>query len=134
MGRTRFRGPIAEETFSQISSTCLHQESWASMVRPKDLVLSTLLIIWSSVLISISSHWADSLCLDAIIIGSVLATFRLRLLAFSQQLRLSNSGVTASLSSVNILADRVRLASSANIFFTVLRRELARSLVYIKNN
>ncbi|XP_022810142.1 uncharacterized protein LOC111347151 isoform X1 [Stylophora pistillata] len=44
-GRTRFRAPIAEETFLQMSSTWLPQESWASIVRRKDLVLSTLLII-----------------------------------------------------------------------------------------
>ena len=67
---------------------------------------------------STSSHWADSLCLDPIIISSVLATFRLSLLAFSQQLRLFNSGVRASLSSVNVLADNVRLVSSANILGT----------------
>ena len=69
--RARFSALIAEETFLQISSTCLPQESWASMVRPKDLVSSTLLIIWSSILISTSSHWADSLCLDPIIISLI---------------------------------------------------------------
>ena len=48
-----------------------------------------------SILISKSSHWTDNLCLDPIIISSVLATFKLSLLAFSQQLRLFNSGVKA---------------------------------------
>ena len=50
-------------------------------------------MIWSSILISKSSHWTDNLCLDPIIMSSVLATFKLSLLAFSQQLRLFNSGV-----------------------------------------
>ena len=38
----------------------------------------------------VTSHWADSLivCLDPIIISSVLATLRARLLAFSQQVGL----------------------------------------------
>ena len=37
-GRTRFKAPIAEEAFLDISSTCLDQESRSSMVSPKDLV------------------------------------------------------------------------------------------------
>ena len=67
------------------------------MVRPRDLVWSTLLIVLSSILILISSHWAFNLCLDPIIISSVLATFKLNLLALSQQVRLLSSEVTASL-------------------------------------
>ena len=55
-----------------------------------------------------SDYWADSLCLDLIIISSVLATFRLSFLAFSGRLRLFNSGVRANLSSGNVLADNVR--------------------------
>ena len=36
---------MAEETFLFISSTCLDQESCVSMIRPRDLVWSTLLIV-----------------------------------------------------------------------------------------
>ena len=90
--------------------------------------------IWSSDQRIASSVWVgyivqQILCLDPIIISSVLGTFRLSLLAFSQQLRLFNSGVRASLSSVNVLADNVRLVSSANILGTGPRRELGRPLI-----
>jgi len=76
-GRTRFNAPMAEETFLLISTTFLDQESCESMVRPRDLVWSTLLIVQSSILTSISSHWAFSLCLYPNIVSSVLATFKL---------------------------------------------------------
>ena len=58
------------------------------------------------------------LCLDPITTSSVLATFKLSLLAFGQQLRLFNSGDKASSSSFNVLADNIRSVSSANILGT----------------
>ena len=79
------------------------------MVRPRDLVWSTLLIVLSSILTSISLHWAFNLCLDPIIISSVLATFKLNLLALSQQVRLLSSEVTASLRSATVFADKIIL-------------------------
>ena len=125
---------MAEETFLLTSSTCLGQESCASMVRPRDLVWSTLLIVLSSILILISSHWAFNLCLDPIIISSVLATFKLNLLALSQQVRLLSSEVTAGLRSATVFADKVILVSSANILGAATRRQLGRSLMYIKKS
>ena len=125
---------MAEEAFLHISSTCLDQESWASMVRPRDLVWSTLLIVLSSILMSISSHWVFNLCLDPIIISSVLATFKLNLLALNQQVRLLSSEVTAILRSATVFADKVILVSSANILGAASRRQLGRSLIYIKKS
>ena len=93
------------------------------------MINSLALIIWSSILISKSSHWTDNLGLDPIIMSSDLSTFKLSLLAFSQQVRLFNSVVKASLRSVYVLADNVRLVSSANILGTASRRELGRSLM-----
>ena len=122
---------MAEETFLLISSTCLDQESCASMVRPRDLVWSTLLIVLSSILILISSHWAFNLYLDPIIISSVLATFKLNLLALSQQVRLLSSEVTAGLRSATVWL----LVSSANILGAATRRQLGRSfMMYIKKS
>ena len=96
------------------------------MVRPRDLVWSTLLIVLSPILMSISSHWVFNLCLDPIIISSVLATFKLNLLALNQQVRL--------LSSATVFADKVILVSSANILGAAFRRQLGRSLIYIKKS
>ena len=106
------------------------------MLRPRDhsLVWSTLLIVLSSILISISSHWAFNLCLDPIIISSVLATFKLNLLALNQQVRLLSSEVTAILRSATVFADKVILVSSANILGAASRRQLGRSLIYIKKS
>ena len=59
----------------------------------------------SSILISISSHWAFNLCLDPITISSVLATFKLNLLGLGQR-RLDSRHVTnfyESDSSLNML-------------------------------
>ena len=104
------------------------------MVRPRDLVWSTLLIVLSSILMLIPSHWAFNLCLDPIIISSVLATFKLNLMAHSQQVRLLSSEVTASLRSATVFADKVILVSSANILGVATRRQLGRSLMYIKKS
>ena len=99
------------------------------MVTPKYLVCSTYLMFLSSILITTSSFWTDSLCLNQIIISSVLATFKLSLLAFSQQLRLLNLGTKACLSSVHVLADSVIFVPSAKILGAAARRQLARSLI-----
>ena len=104
------------------------------MVRPRDLVWSTLLIVLSSILISIFSHWAFNLCLDPMIISSVLATFKLNLLALSQQVRLLISEVTYSLRSATVFADKVILVSSANILGVASRRQLGGSLIYIEKS
>ena len=63
------------------------------------------------------------------LIQTFIIVGRLKQYAFSQQLRLLNSGVRASLSSVNVLADNVRLVSLVNFLGTALRRELGRSLM-----
>ena len=103
------------------------------MIRPKDLVRSTLLIIYIN-LVTLSMCFSY-LCLDPIIINSVLATFKLNLLALSQQLKVTrSSGVNASLSSVKVFAVRVILVSSANILREASRRQLGISLIYIKNS
>ena len=102
------------------------------MIRPRDLVLSILLIVLSSILISISSHWAFNLYLDPIIISSVLVTFKLNMLALSQQVRLLTLEVTASLGSATVIADKVILMSSANFLGAASRRQLGRSLIYNK--
>ena len=47
----------------------------------------------------------DDSIVNSYFMSSVLATFKLSLLAFSQQLRLLSSGNKACLSSVNVLAD-----------------------------
>ena len=85
------------------------------MSRPRELsingrtqrfsISSTLSIVLSSILISISSHWAFNLCPDPIVISSVLATFKLNLLTLSQHVRLLISEVTASLRSTTVFAD-----------------------------
>ena len=75
-----------------------------------------------------------NLCLDLIIISSVLATFKLNLLALSQQVRLLSSEVTASLRSTTIFADKVILVSLANILGAATRRQLGRSLMYIEKS
>ena len=98
------------------------------MVTLKDLVCSTYLMISLSILIT-SLFWTDNLCLAPIIISSVLATFELSLLAFSQQLSLLSSGIKACLSSVNVLADSVMFVSSVNILGVAARRKLGRSLI-----
>ena len=133
-GRTRFKAPIDEETFLDISSTCFDQESRSSMTSPNDLVWSTLLIFSPSISISISSLWVSNLCLDPIIISSVFATFRLRLFAFSLRLRLLSSGFISNFSSVNVFAVKLILVSSANILEEAFCRQLGKSLVYIKNS
>ena len=97
------------------------------MVRPRDLVWSTLLIVLSSILVLIQFN----LCLDPIIISSVLATFELNLLALSQQVRLLSSEGTASLRSATV-ADKVILVSSGNIIGAATRRQLGRSTMYVK--
>ena len=69
---------------SSQTNAYLHYSNYCySVLIPNERTLSmiTLLIILSSILISISSHWAYSLCIDPIIISSVLATFKLNLLA-----------------------------------------------------
>ena len=81
-----------------------------------------------------SSLWAFSLCLDPIIISSVLVTFELNLLALSQQVRLLSSEVTASLRSTTVFANKVILVSSANILGAASCRQLGRSLIYIKKS
>ena len=63
------------------------------------------------------------------LIQTFIIVGRLKQYAFSQQLRLLNSGVRASLSSVNVLADNVRLVSLVNFLGTAPRRELGRSLM-----
>ena len=98
------------------------------MVRPRDLVWSTLLIVLSSILVLIQFN----LCLDPIIISSVLATFELNLLALSQQVRLLSSEGTASLRSATVFADKVILVSSGNIIGAATRRQLGRSIMYVK--
>ena len=55
--------------------------------------------------ISISSQWAFYLCLDPIIISSVLATFKLNLLTLSQEVRLLSSEVTASIRSALVFVN-----------------------------
>ena len=50
-----------------------------------------------------------------VIINSVLAASKLRLLALNQQLKLLSSGDKACLRSVNVLAGSVMFVSSANI-------------------
>ena len=71
-----------------------------------------------------------NLCLDPINISSALATFKLNLLALSQQIRLLSSEVTASLRSAAVFADKVILVSSADILGAASRRQLGRSLRY----
>ena len=112
----------------------MHQ--WASMVRPRDLVWSTLLIVLSSILLSISSHWVFNLCLGPIVISSVLATFKLNLLALSQQVRLLSSEVTVSLRSIGyrFFSDKVILVSLANMLDAASRRQLGRSLINIQKS
>ena len=72
-----------------------------------------------------------TLCLDPIIISSVLATFKLNLFALSQQVRLLSSEVTVSLRSTIVFADKVILVSSANILGAASHRQFGRSLIYI---
>ena len=72
-----------------------------------------------------------TLCLDPIIISSVLATFKLNLSALSQQVRLLSSEVTASLRSAIVFANKVILVSSANILGAASHRQFGRSLIYI---
>ena len=86
-------------------------------------------MIWSSILISKSSHWTDDLCLDPIIMSSVLASCILTEPVSFQSTAKVNSGVKVRLSSVNVLADNVRLVSSVNILGTASSRELGRSLI-----
>ena len=74
-------------------------------------------------LISISSDRAFSLCLDPIIISSVLATFKFNLLALSQQVRLLSSEVTGSLRLAIVFADKAILVSLANILGTASRSQ-----------
>ena len=76
-------------------------------------------------------HWAFNLSLDPIIISSVLATFKLNLLALSQQVLLLSSEVTSSLRSATVFADKVILVSSTNIFGAASHRQWGRSLIYI---
>ena len=61
-----------------------------------------------------------------------MATFRLNLLALSQQVRLLSLEVTASLRSATVFADKVMLVSSANILGAASYRQLGRWLIYIK--
>ena len=56
------------------------------------------------------------------------------LLALSQQVILLSSEVTASLRSATVFADKVILVSSANILGAATRRQLGRSLMYIKKS
>ena len=54
-----------------------------------------------------TSQWVFNLCLDSVIISSVVATFHHNLLALSQQVRFLSSEVIASLKSSTVL--RIRL-------------------------
>ena len=99
------------------------------MITPKDLLCPTFWMIRSLIVISTLSFWTDNLCLNPIIISSVLATFKLGLLTFSRQLRLLNSGGKVCLSSVNVLAGSEMFVSSASIFGAAARRQLGISLI-----
>ena len=82
----RFKAPIAEDIFLHTFSICTDHVRWLSICNPKDLVECILLTSQSSILMSMLSWEALTLCRDPIIVNSVLVIFRLSLFVISQSL------------------------------------------------
>ena len=103
--------------FFTIWLTCSFQDRFSSMINPRCLQVLTLLrfvsLMWT---LSPPSLIWDNLCLEPIIINSVLATLRLNLFLASRLLTLQRSLLRTRLSSLTFLHSLTFLKRSVNSY------------------